>query len=281
MTKTFIKSDGFQSFFNENKFLINSNHRLKILICLNKSPSTKKQVHEQTGLSYSAISGNLKQLIENDMIIENEGVYSLTNVTRTNLSSILHLKSSIMFLDKYHEYFNSHKIPENKINNFKDLASIKNMELIQNDTTDLYKVSHIFKEFFTGSNNIRSIFPFLHPKYDEILEDWLERDVGVKLIIPKEVSEAIINIISEYTPHKSLKNKYFMIKTADFKIDFVLIVSTKGVVLGFYRKDGSFDQNAVLISRDENTIKWAYEVYNEYERLNDDYISLENIIYKK
>lgn len=49
--------------------------------------------------------------------------------------------------------------------------------------------------------------------------------------------------------------------------------------MGCYRKDGTFDSNAVIVSVDQKAIDWGLEVYDEYEKLSGDSISLENIIY--
>ena len=72
----------------------------------------------------------------------------------------------------------------------------------------------------------------------------------------------------------SESNCRISVKTVSRKLDFVLGVIDEGIILGFYKEDGKFDQNAVFISRDSEAVVWGKDIFEEYENLAPDYIIL-------
>lgn len=265
----------------EIKFLTNSDIRLKIFGCLYNEPSSMKGIHEKTKLNYSSISNNISKLEERGYIINKQGKYYLTNIARMKLTHIVYLNKSMNLLEDNSVFLNKHNVNNFQFNVFKDVSSLERLELIESTSTDVYRATRIFKDFFIGSHSLKAIFPYLHPQHSIIFEDWLERDVGVKLIIPKEVSKALINIIDNYKPKNKLKNRYLKVKSLNRSIDMALVVSDKGIALGFFKKDGTFDQNCILVSIDQKAIDWGKYVFGKYENLSGEYISLKNIIYKE
>lgn len=45
-------------------------------------------------------------------------------------------------------------------------------------------------------------------------------------------------------------------------------------LLGFYKNDGKFDQNAVYISKEKEAILWGRDIFEEYETMAPEYIYL-------
>lgn len=269
------------SFIQEEiKFLTNSEIRLKILRCLFFSPYSVKDIKDKTNLSYSSISGNINKLEQKGYIKNNNDKYFLTNIAKIKLANILYLNKSLNFIEDNSDFFNEHTVDNFEFDVLNDLSPLDGVELIESPPTDVYKATRIFKDFFIGSHSLKAIFPYLHPQNPIIFQDWLERDVGVKLIIPNDVSNALINIISHFKTDNQLKNRYLKIKSVDRAVHVALVISDKGIALSFYKKDGTFDQNHIMVSIEDKAIEWANEVFEEYEKLTGDYKSLENIIYK-
>lgn len=78
-------------------------------------------------------------------------------------------------------------------------------------------------------------------------------------------------------------NNYKFDKESDCKIsvnpiekelDFALFVTDEVIILGFYKKDGKFDQNAAYISKEREAILWGKDIFEEYGNLIPEYIHL-------
>jgi|GEM_PF-468161 len=275
-----LDCENLENIREEIKILIRSEVRMQILVELLNSPLSKKEIKNKTNLTHSAISNNLKTLADLGFIEQEDEVFKLTNLFRINFLNLINLNKSINVIEKHKDYLNKHKLFNTKLKSLSELSPLSSLVLVETDATDIHRVTHLIKDFFIGSNSIKTVFPYLHPEYGAIFEDWLERDVGVKLILPDDVSTALIDIISNYTPKISIQNRYFKVKTLNRPLNLVVLVSDKGIILGNYKKDGSFNKNAVLVSREKEAIEWGIEVFEEYELLGDDYFSLDEVVYQ-
>ena len=246
---------------------------MEILHCLLKSPQTLKEIHEKTGLHNSSISINVSSLESKGYVVNRNDVFYLTNASKIILTNIFYFNKSANFLDKNADFFNSHKLNHLQFNALKDMSSLENSELIESTSTDIFKTVRIFPEFSVGSKSIKTIFPYVHPQIIDLLNYWFENDVDVKLILEEDVSKAFIDLFNDFA-YDGESNCRISVKTVGRRLDFVLGVIDEGIILGFYKEDGKFDQNAVFISRDSEAVVWGKDIFEEYENLAPDYIIL-------
>ena len=73
---------------------------------------------------------------------------------------------------------------------------------------------------------------------------------------------------------KGLKlNKYkwyifnFKIDFFDFN-EFLLLCTDKNMILGFFKDDGTYDQNRLLTSSNDECIKWANDLFENFKKEN-------------
>ena len=267
------ESNDFKNIQKEIKFLTNSDNRLKILHCLLKSPQTLKEIHEKTGLNNRSISINVSTLESNGYVVNKNGMFYLTNTSKLILTNIFYFNRSVNFLDNNANFFNMHKLDNLKFNALKDISSLESLKLVESTPFDIFKTVKLYKEFGFGSKYIRTIFPFMYPRINEIFEDWFENDVEIKLILDKEVSDAFTKSFNNYKFDKESDSK-ISVKTMEKGLDFTLLITDEVIILGFYKNDGKFDQNAVYISKEKEAILWGLDIFEEYENLAPEYIYL-------
>ena len=265
--------DDFSAIKKEIKFLTNSDNRLKIIHCLFKSPQTLKEIHEKTGLNYSSISVNVSNLEDWGHIVNQNDVYYLTNASRLILANVFYLNKSINFLDKNADFLNMHKLDNLKFNALKDLSPLESLELVEATPFDISKTMRLIKELGDCSKTVKTIFPFMYPQINELLDIWFENDVDIKLILDRDVSRAFIESFDNYKFDDESESR-IAVKTVDKELDFALLRTDDGIILGFNKDDGKFDQNAVFISRQADAIVWADEIFEEYEKLAPEYVYL-------
>ena len=265
--------EDFKNIQKEIKFLTNSDNRLKILHCLLDSPQTLKWIHEKTGLNNSSISINISSLESKGYVVTTNDIFHLTNTSKLILTNIFYLNKSINFLDENANFLNLHKLDNLKFNALKDISSLESSELIESTPFDIFKTVKLYKEFGFRSKYIRTIFPFMYPQINEIFTDWFENDVEIKLILEKNVSDAFTESFNNYKFDKESNSK-ISVKTIEKGLDFTLFVTDEIIILGFYKNDGKFDQNAVYISKEKEAILWGRDIFEEYETMAPEYIYL-------
>ena len=277
--KVDFSEDDLNDFQEEIKFLINSEIRLKILGCLYNSAASIKQIEEKTNYSYSSILDNINKLEQRNLIYSINDKFYLYNKTKLKIIHMLNFNKSANFLRENSSFLNDSLI-DIQIDSNKDLAPLEGAKLVESNNIDLFKAIDIFQRSLMGFKFLKGIFPYFHPRHDDIISYWIDNDCTVELILPDEVTEAVKNFIKEYIPKsKGIKNEYVRIIPNDINIQFAFTVSDKCLVLAFYHKSGEFNQNAVVASTSKDAIIWGLKLFDEYQKLCGDYISLEDIIY--
>jgi len=97
--------DYIAEFFSEThdilKFVGKSEIRMKLMVALLDKPLSIRELNSRSLLSYSSISNNLDSLIENNLVVNEDNLFSLTNLGYICICSILDLRKSMMMVEDY------------------------------------------------------------------------------------------------------------------------------------------------------------------------------------
>lgn len=274
-----FNEEDFSNFQEEIKFLINSEIRLKILGCLYNSPASIKQIEEKTNYSYSSILDNINKLEQRKFIYNINDKFYLYNKIKLKIVHMLNFNKSARMLRENTIFLND-SLLDIHVDTIKDISALEGAKLVESNNIDLFKATETFQRSLMGFKFLKGIFPYFHPRHDDIISYWIDNECTVELILPDEVTEAVKNFIREYVPKSpEIKNKYVRVIPNDLNIQFAFTVSDKCLVLAFYHKSGEFNQNAVIASTSQEAIVWGLKLFDEYQSMCGDYVSLEDIIY--
>ena len=213
--------------------------------------------------------------------VEKNGTeFGLSEDFKAKFEKFLNLNSSLNFIKENRNFLNAHEIFNIDSSALSDISPLCDMELIVNDNDDIFKVRCLINDFIRESKSVKSIFPYFPQKCGEIFNHWIGNDADVKLILSKSVCRSFKDFICEYDFEGEIGDFSLDVKTADPFMDVLLVISDKGVLLGFYKNDGDFDANAVLFSRNRRTMGWAEKVFAMYEDSCGEYICLDEFLKK-
>ena len=86
-----------------------------------------------------------------------------------------------------------------------------------------------------------------------IIEQVLQKGGNVELIINDNIETEI--------KKKSIRNGCLKVHKLKENLNLYLIISDKNTNLGLFKSDGSFDQNRLLTSENQQAIKWANNLF--------------------
>lgn len=256
----------YDSLYGEIRFLCNSEVRIKILKSLYKKPKTMKELNDLVLLSYSSISNNLHKLEEGGFLTKSNRKYYLTNIAVVNLINCLDFDNSISVTYLLSDFLKTHDISPLCDDSLRNFAALNESRLVESVPIDIYKPHNEFKLLVQSSNNLKAIFPFLHPDYPKIIKKLLIKGVFVDLLINKDILQIFIEeldtkFIKEYVEKGQLSIKYLIKNT---KIS--LAVANNFISVGLFKKDGSFDQNRLIISEEKNAILWGNLLFEKHNK---------------
>lgn len=255
--------ENYESISKDVKFLPKSMIRLKILENLYESPMNMKDINQETKFNYSAISNNMHILELGGYIYQENNKYFLSNSMRVIVGNMLQLDKLMCLLENISPICLDHAVqalPLDSINAFHCLSEVS---LIESDGMNVYKTYDIIKNSISKSNHVNAILPFSYDEFNDSFNKLLSKNKKVHIISPRNIKEFLI--------------KSFNVSDDNLKIDFLgieeidsilLFCSDKKMILGFFKDDGTFDQNRLLVSTQGSCIKWANDLFNHFNEEN-------------
>lgn len=240
----------YDSVSEDVKYVSNSIIRLRVLATLFEKPQNMKSLTEVTKLSYSSISSTLHGLELKNLVYRESNKYYLSNSLKILMKTILEVKDVVNALEKFFNIIHDHIVDMIPNQSIVELYLMKDANLLESDGLDAYKIYNFIEEILIGAKNVMCIFPFFHIDFNQILNDSYKKGNNVEIIVSREVFE----IYEE-------KSEVKYLSSFDAKNNFLLIVSEKIMILGLFRKDGQFDQNRLLVSKSEDSIKWGKNLF--------------------
>jgi len=249
---------------NEIKFLAKSEIRLQILNSLIDSPKSIKEIVNKTKLTYSSVSSNINKLAKKDHIYKVKSKYHISHISNVYFKNLLDFNKLIKIIKNYEKFWNKHQINNFSSESLQSITVLNNAELIESTPIDIYRPHNYMKNLIKDSNEIKAIFPYLHPDYPQMLEYLLEKNAKIEIIIPKSIESPLLENINRKLIKKGIKNKNLKIKTIKEDLNLSLMISNNKMSLGLFKSDKTYDQNRLLISNDKKAIKWALDLFNNF-----------------
>ena len=247
----------YKSISEEVKHLTNSLSRIKVLATLYEHPKSMKDLTNDTGLSYSSVSSTMHKLELDGYIYRESSKYYLSNCMKLKIENILELNEIIDTLDKFFNIWDKHLVEMIPNESVTELYLIGQASLIESNDIDAYRTYNCIESALKQANEVKCILPFNYENFNKQLERLAKNKKDVEAI----VSENIFYIFEE---DSNIKN----ISSFGKNNNFLLIITDKVMILGLFREDGYFDQNKLLVSKNDDSIRWANNLFENFKRKN-------------
>ncbi len=246
--------ENYENISEEIKHITNSIVRLKILAALYECPRNMKELNVDTGLSYSSISGNMHRLELKGYVYRECNKYYLSNSMRLQIENLMELERIIEIINQFFNILDKHLVEVIPNESVAELYLIGKANLIESGDLDAYRTSNYIENALIEADYVKCVLPFYSESFNEKLNDLVSRGKSVEAI----VSEEIHHIFEEKS---RIENLSFFRKNNNF----LLIATDKVMMLGLFKDDGVFDQNRLLISKNDDSIRWADNLFKNFK----------------
>lgn len=245
----------YDSISEDVKFIANSIIRLKILSTLYEKPQNMKELASATKLSYSSISSTLHGLELKDFVYRESTKYHLSNSLKVQMKNVIELKEVVNLLNRLFNIIDGHVLDMIPNQSVEELYLLGKVELLESDRIDAYNLITFIEDALRDAGRVRAILPFYHLTFNQILNDLVKNDMTVEIMVSEEILE-IYEDNSDVKYMSSFKGKN----------NFLLIVTDKAMILGLFKEEGQFDQNRLLVSKNNESLKWANNLFKNFKK---------------
>lgn len=172
---------------SEIKFITNSLTRLSLLYALYERPHTMKDLNKKVKINYGAISNNTRILESDDFIYRDLNEYHLNNIMKLYLSNLKDLGKTLLILNDFFSFFNSHFVKNISINSIKELYLLEESQLIESNEKDAYKTYNHIQNILKNAKFIKGIFPYSYSNFPQLINELLNKDIKIQLLFPRKI----------------------------------------------------------------------------------------------
>ena len=182
-------------------------------------------------------------------------------MTRIYINQIIEFKKSIDVVKNFDNFWNKHDIKYINNESIEDITYLYESKLIETSPIEIYKTHDIIKNQLKESNNIKAILPYIHPDYPQLIEEILKNNGQIDLVINRTIYKSIIQNMDKQLRHDHIKKGNLKITLQNNSLEIYLLICDNTMNLGLFKNDGSYDQNRILNSNSEKSIKWANRLF--------------------
>ena len=241
-----------------------SEKRRKLLLYLKEGPKNIEEIKASFSVTSRFIVPEIKKLIKKDIIIEENELYSLSNIGELiteNMQSLLNTENLIEQNNDYWENNDLSSIPKNL---YQRIGDLRNNKLYEFEVEDVFEPPEQLMMNVRTAQNIMLVMPFIPPPLFTIFSEPLEKGVKMSIVFTKPIFEKLkMEYPKELNEYLGSKNVDMFICDGHVKIPMIVVMDNF-LLMGFFNKNGIYG-NSELMSYDENAIEWAKELFLYYK----------------
>ena len=249
--------DSYNAISEDVKFVSNSLIRLKVLKALYENPSNMKDLSIGTKLGYSSISGILHGLELKNMAYRKSNKYYLVNLVKLQIRNLLEFSVTVNLLEEIFNIVEGHDISKIPKKSVEDMHLLGDCELLESDCVDMDRVFNFIDDTLAQAKSTRAILPIYHESINYRLNDLAIKGNFVEILVSKSVFDV-------YGPNSKVRNLSFF----NDENNFLLIVTNERMLFGLFRENGFFDQNRLMVSDSQDSLKWANNLFMYFKKRN-------------
>jgi predicted transcriptional regulator len=241
-----------------------SDLRRNILISLIEQDKSLGDLREGLEISSTTALHAIKELENNNLTFQQKNKnYALTNTGRIITLKLVDFRNAAEVLKKYERFWLEHDISGIPDQLFERIGWLLGSNLVEDTSTDIFKVHMNFMKLLSGARKIRGISSIYVPDYIELFPDLIiNKKVDVELILTQEVLEKIDKkIINGIISDKSLNLKIYLTREGT---QAAFTVTDYFFSLGLFHLNGNYDYNRDLLSFEKEGIEWGNSLFEWY-----------------
>jgi predicted transcriptional regulator len=244
-----------------------SDKRKNLLILLDSGSKNIDEIRNALDVTSTSILPQIKKLIDNDLIVQEDKMYKLTVLGEFIIKKIKPLISALEVVEKNNSYWTGHDL--NAVPRFllERISELGDCIFIEPDLNHIYEPSQEIIDSMSNAKQVSTFASYFNPAYLPLYLELGRKDAELSLNFNQSVwdhlSNEHSNMINELM---GMDNVSLYVSKEGIKLTEVT-VTERTMMLGLFDKKGKFDQQFV-ISSESSALLWGQELFDYFKRLS-------------
>ncbi|AKB23722.1 Transcriptional regulator, ArsR family [Methanosarcina sp. MTP4] len=244
-----------------------SDKRKNLLLLLENGSKNIDDIKNELDVTATSILPQIKKLIDSDLIVQEDKMYSLTLLGEFIVKKVKPLISALDVVEQNSTYWTGHDLNAIPRNLLERISELEGCILIEPDLNHIYEPAQEIIDNMGNSKRVATFASYFNPSYLPLYVELGRKEVELSLNFTQSVWD---HLSSEH---------YDMIKEVMEMENVSLYVSREGtkpteititdkiMLLGLFDKNGKFDQQFVMSGK-PRALRWGQELYDYFKTLS-------------
>ncbi len=241
-----------------------SDKRKKAMVLLyEKGTADIHELMDFLDSSRTAVLPQLKILKDADLILQQDHMYSLSDMGLLVAENIAPVIRTITVIEDKFDYWATHETRSLPPVMLQRMGDLNKCELFEPEMDFLFEIN-VDLEHISSSDHLQILSTFFHPGYQEFYSRAYNCGAEVSMIVLPKVFEKIRELrVEELENYMELDNTSLFTLDMDTKIAN-LIVSDSFMSLSLLDKNGRFDHCSIE-GKDPECVQWGRDLFEYYK----------------
>ena len=248
--------------FKDVKYILTSGMRTKLLLSLYEYPKNLEDLRNELIKPSATILHGLKELETINLVKKVHKHYNLTSNGYLLITNLIKLIENWNSINKSKKFWNSHNLSDIPEEMLKNIYLLKDAEYVNSTTSNLSNAFNNYIKLISNAKHLKILLPIYSENHFEHLIKQLNENKleHLELIVSKDILNSIEK--NELLANPLLKNDKVHITTLGMNLKIFLTLSDEFMSLTLFFKDGHYDDSQILIGKDKNALKWAFNLFS-------------------
>lgn len=244
-----------------------SDKRKNLLIFLDSGSKNIDEIRNALDVTATSILPQIKKLIDNDLIIQEDRMYKLTVLGEFIIKKIKPLISALEVVEKNNSYWTGHDLNAIPRHLLERISELGNCTLIEPDLNHIYEPSQKIIDSMSNAKQVSTFASYFNPAYLPLYVELGRKDAELSLNFTQSVWDHLSN------EHSNMINELMGMDNVSLYVSkegvkpTEVTVTDRIMLLGLFDKKGKFDQQFIM-SSEQSAISWGHELFDYFKRLS-------------
>jgi len=256
-----------------------------LLLLKEEGPKSGEDIKEVFDFPWKSITPQLKKLIDWGLVIEDEGIFTLSDMGATIVTNMQFFLNTLSIYEEHLDFWLEHdlsSIPSHLLSRVRELG---NINILERNLSSVFWLPEELTKDLVDSKRIMSFVSVFHPSSPFLYSEYMETGIEATAIITKPVLDILQTEFNSRIPFLKTNNSIlnralleykqkinhilsskasnFLVYEADLK-PMSMIVTDKIFLLSLPDKKGRVTPQ-FLISSEPQALKWGEELFMYYK----------------
>lgn len=244
-----------------------SDKRKNLLMLLDSGSKNIDDIREELDVTATSILPQIKKLIDNDLIVQEDRMYKLTVLGEFIIKKVKPLINALDVVEKNNSYWTGHDLNAIPRHLLERISELGDCMLIEPDLNHIYEPSQKIIDSMADAKKVATFASYFNPAYLPLYVELGRKDAELSLNFTQSVWG---HLSHEHSPMINelidMDNVSLYVSKEGIKLSEIT-VTDEIMLLGLFDKKGKFDQQFIM-SFKPSALKWGQELFDYFRRLS-------------